>query len=1092
MKTLAFPVLSVALAFSCFGGVTDVEAEGWYNKPHVVGKGETLNLRLKPGTILGGGWHKAALAVEDGGRLVLSGDKGKLETVEVRVGKGGVFTDDLTVHNGFSNRDLDSYHVIVSGQANFPHGVDYVSSGWGRSRPRIELLAGSEVTVGGNVLDNQHARMEWHLGGGRLAVNENAVFDVAGPVFLKDTETEVFVADGKVCDMRAAAFEPGAALVKTGRGKLILPSEPPKRTVREGKVEVADAKAAKRQFKSSREPVNGVRTLWTAVANPKEPVVADLGAFACTKSEAARGICRLTLRTDGKTPAKWGVSAFSNDCYLAIGDTRHFIAKACGKDARIAADGGVAELDFAVPKTAAGKKATLHFAGLDGTSLPVEAAIQKGLAAPKFRVLYDTCNRNYRIDAAELTNLVSEITYTYPEDDAPGGWAKVTTSAPRLRRRFPENAKAPFVVRAEMKTYDYGTVRADITVTPVSGEKLFRPPAPVDEVIVGICAYDKSYDLIDDIIARDLCNLYVIYSDWGTQLTKEHFGPERSKKLDAMNMRFMTIYGGAREGLVSQLHDDWGGRYLENNVGEYCGFLYQGAGESPMPRLKTMTAARERLLERWVYDNFFLGWGRYGYHHLYSTSGSPLANYELQGGLEVICNELYALGAENLGYATAEARGAARRWKPAYWAGWNAQEWQIKGIPYAVDQKYDMLYAGYLLQYAMGTSLVVLESGAQTTQAWQYTEKDPGKTERVKQTFDDYAPRRYRDTVKKFWEFVKANPRDKGSPETRIALVLGNTDGYVGLTGPWLAMWGNHKEAVSNKLWRCGAPEQTFRALKDKFYPCGKKALAPYGNGSLAGTPFGQTDVVCVDDESRLSDVRRYRLLVYGGWNLMTPTAVRTLDKFTSGGGTVLLANPHFSTRDDREYANYAVGDMIQPKLAGVTVTGRATATGAVTVAPRAPAFVRGLLEKAPAFDKGIDLAEVRLAAGTEVVASVGGRPLLVRRKAGEGWVWYWTGWQYPGADKATNALYADLAGALAREVPQRITVESASPDDDDAVYCNFAAYGTKAYFVNLDCIAKRTVRAKFADGTTKTIEMAPCSLTTVELPKSLQRTKRK
>ena len=926
---------------------------GNYSRPHTAKRGETVKLNLQPGSVLGGGWRKALLKVQDGGTLVLQGDEGKLETVIVDVEKGGVFIDRLARHRGNCNRKADSFRVTVEGHAEFPNGIVYTASAWGKSHPIIDLRKGGEIVLGGDVDESDHAEIACRLGGGRLRVTDDASFFVKDLVFLKDTETEIYVEEGKVCDMSDARFEPGAMIVKTGKGRLLLSDESVPREVHEGRVEIVDRKPFR----------------------------------------------------------------------------------------------------------------------------------------PKFKVFYDTCNRNYRIDVSAMTNFVSEITYVYPDEDSPTGVSALTTSSPRIRRRFPSAAKDPFVVKAKMKTREWGTVEADIKVVPLGDEKKFHPPSSANDIIVGICAYGKSYDLVDDILGRDLCNLYVVYGDWGGRLTKEWMGDKRSKKLDEKQMRFMTIYGGARDGLVKQLHDDWGERYLENNVGEYCGFLYQGANETPIKEtVKTMTGSRDRVVERWIYDHFFRSWGRFGYHHLYSTSGSPLANYELQGGLEIICNELYALGAGNLGYATAEARGASRRWGPEYWSGWNAHDWQTKHIPYAVDQKYDQLYAGFLLQYAMGTSLIVLESGAQTAQAWDCTAIDPGKTNRVQQAFDDYAPRHYRDTVGKFYRFVKENPRDLGSPETKIAMVLGNTDGYVGLVGRWLAVWGNHKEAASNKLWRCGAPEFTFRGLEAKFYPCGKKATEPYGNSTLSGSPYGQVDVVCVDDESRLADVNRYDFLCYGGWNLMTPTAIRTLRKFAEKGGAVLIANPHFSTRDDREYTDYEVKDMIQPGLAGIAVSGRMPVNGAVSVAKSAPKSVVAAFADFGGFANGISLAKVNLADDAEVVASVAGKPLLVRRRVGKGWVWYWTGWEYPGADKAICALYADLAAALSCEVRQRVTIESVNPgsEDDDTIYCNYAVYGKKAYFVNLDCIRPRKVRAKFANGTTRDLEMKPCSITTIDLPKQL------
>jgi hypothetical protein len=76
------------------------------------------------------------------------------------------------------------------------------------------------------------------------------------------------------------------------------------------------------------------------------------------------------------------------------------------------------------------------------------------------------------------------------------------------------------------------------------------------------------------------------------------------------------------------------------------------------------------------------------YALVFSTSGSALAAYELEGGVDVMTSELYAIGAANLAYATAEMRGAARKWKPVYWGGWLAHEWQTTGIPFQARKNF--------------------------------------------------------------------------------------------------------------------------------------------------------------------------------------------------------------------------------------------------------------------------------------------------------------------------------------------------------------------------------------------------------------------
>ncbi|MGN1359940.1 MAG: hypothetical protein ACI4X9_05745 [Kiritimatiellia bacterium] len=1109
-RTLSCLLASVALANLLHAevytnGPARVVASAWYCAAHHIAAGGSLELHLDAGCTLGGGWHKNSITVADGGTFTLTAaDGAKLETYEAKVLPGGTYIDTIARRRGYANRGRDSYHLTVQGTARFPGGLTYIFDQWGLSQPLIEILPGGAVHLGGDVNDNGHAASTWLLKGGMLILESDSTFDVASLKFAPATTSTVHVARGKTADLRAAKPAPNATIVKEGDGLLRLPADATNLTVKAGIVELCDEKgpvkrllsdgkiqpvpAPKPTFATSDKPVNGVWTIWSGAVRPGTPIEVDL-PVACNPSEAERGECLISLKTHGSL-APCRLSTYSNLCYLADGPVRYYVKKNHKKDSSLSAQPGAAfTLAFEVPKEAANRPMRLHLPGISGTALPLAVAVQKGLSNVKFDLYTDYVNRCYHIDASPMRKFVKRITYTYPDLDEPTGQSTVTTDKLRLRRRYPEGAKEPFQVKADIETFDYGTVHTSFTVTPVKPPRLFKQPAPNNEVIVGICAYEQK-NLRPELVTNDLCNLYVIYSNWGHGLLKKAFGPEIAAQAEKQGLYTMTIYGGAPKGLVNEVHRDWGERYLENNIGEYCGFLYQGPREGAhVPRLKSTVAARDSMVDNWIFDRMFRGWGRYGYNHVYSTSGSPLANYELQGGLEVICNELYALGSGNLAYATAEARGAARKWKPEYWSGWNAHEWQVKGIPYGVDQKYDLLYAGFLLQYAMGTSLIVLESGAESTQAFKYTAWDKGQTNVVWQGYFDPAPRRYRATVKKFWEFVKANPRAEGTPDTSIALVLGNTDAFVGMVSGGFAQWGNHKEAVSNSLWRCGAPEYTWTALQYGFFPCGQAALKPYGNGWLAGSPYGQIDVVCVDDEARLSDVSRYRLLVCAGWNVMSRAGLRTYQRFVSEkGGTLLIGTPHFSTREDREYRHYLPSDLVQPALAGVEVLDCQTVTGRVEVASLMPRDLTEKLGKLPEFKKGLRLAKLRLKPGAEVLATVGGEPLIVRSPCGKGWVWFFAAWDYPGASRELSQVYVRLAQGLARQVPQRVTIESAAEKGDDAIYCTYAVYGKVAYFVNVDCVHPRAVRIRFADGSTRELQMPPCSLTTVELPAGIRR----
>ena len=45
------------------------------------------------------------------------------------------------------------------------------------------------------------------------------------------------------------------------------------------------------------------------------------------------------------------------------------------------------------------------------------------------------------------------------------------------------------------------------------------------------------------------------------------------------------------------------------------------------------------------------------------------------------------------------------------------------------------------------------------------------------------------------------------------------------------------------------------------------------------------------------------------------------------------------------------------------------------------------------------------------------------------------------------------------------------------------AAYDEKAYFLNTDCMAPRTVEARLSDGTTRTLVIPPCEVEALSIP---------
>jgi len=615
------------------------------------------------------------------------------------------------------------------------------------------------------------------------------------------------------------------------------------------------------------------------------------------------------------------------------------------------------------------------------------------------------------------------------------------------------------------------------------------PPAGADEILVGVTGYGDSPERYE-LMTNGQCNLWV---QWGNpkNLMPEHLGEwyDWAKK---NRIRVMTIYGRQNESETKRLKEAWGELYLGNNIGEYAGFLYQDEKSyfKNWPKLSNLKEAHE-----WLVGNMLAAPKKAQLKRsvegrepqLFSTSGSPLACYELDGGIDYICNEMYAVGCGNLAYATAEARGAVKRRGINWWSAWLAHEWQTcwPRVPYAVPQKMDSLEVGLKEMWLMGTSMMVLESGSQSTQAHPYTpadeKMDPFNS--PKQEYHGEAPKAYRRTIKKFYEWTKTHPRANGMPEVPAALALGNYDGYVGMTWNTFAIFGQHHLAATNANWRVGAPEFTWEAIMEEFYPRPTDALKPFANGWLGGSPHGQVDVVNIDDALKVEQLKDYKVLVFGGWNTMTGKIAETLREYVSQGGQVVLCTPQLSSRIDREYANYTASDIVQA-VPGVKVKDVFLSEDILMVKSSAPEFLKAAY---PAhLSAKLRVADVELGENVEIVATMGKKPYLVKANCGKGAFWMCLAWDYPAARREAEEFPSFRAFRLEFwKTLCRGLVRESQPfllGGEDAKYINWSIYKDRIYLLNTDCVSPRKVKLNGVE-----LELAPKELKEIALKPNLR-----
>ena len=216
--------------------------------------------------------------------------------------------------------------------------------------------------------------------------------------------------------------------------------------------------------------------------------------------------------------------------------------------------------------------------------------------------------------------------------------------------------------------------------------------------------------------------------------------------------------------------------------------------------------------------------------------------------------------------------------------------------------------------------------------------------------------------------------------------------------------------------------------MQEFFYPHPAAFLAPYNNRFIGGTPYGQVDVAQIDDDSTLADLRRYKLLVFAGWNTMTPHVKDVLERYVEAGGTLVLSRPELTTRVDRDYVNYTDADLLP------------------------------LFGELPPEGQPGDYVVYRKGLGTYY--------LLTAR-------------QFPSASADYTAAYKALVDRLARTVHQTVRISGTADDPDSPQAIAYGVYDDKAYFLNADTIRSRTFTYRM-EGETRTMTLAPCEIRAV------------
>ena len=474
---------------------------------------------------------------------------------------------------------------------------------------------------------------------------------------------------------------------------------------------------------------------------------------------------------------------------------------------------------------------------------------------------------------------------------------------------------------------------------------------------------------------------------------------------------------------------DLGARWLGYDFGEryYFNFFKDIADRNP--DLLTIAEEYTRRVHNHVRDRHRDGWG-----NVMATSGNFSLDLEVAGGAEIPCTEDFLFGCLTL--SSSLGRGLYRQYDLPLWGSHLAHEWKSY-LPHTSPYRMKCLETAFYLEYMTGAKLILNESGNWALQSnlcpdspmstlpilpgdppCIYKGSDPraGCTPEVvaeaKRRFaniDGRSPvvRKYRKILSDFYAYCKANPCPTGQPETAFALAKGNLDLAPATFVPNYIVGGASAYAEKDMHWYHGAPEQSWKVLRDEVMPQ-PPMFGEHLNCHFGATPYGLCDVVSFAFDNVTADflVRNYRTLVFSGWNTCSPKQYGILCDYVRRGGRLVISLPHLSTNRMRNYTDYRLDELVNggdfSELCGLKVVAKDFpfywATG-----PSPEKNALGLVARRRFGIMATPLGKLEFtgpAANYELLAvdDEKMRPVIVRCKSGKGEVLFVNTWCYPAA----------------------------------------------------------------------------------------------
>ncbi len=486
--------------------------------------------------------------------------------------------------------------------------------------------------------------------------------------------------------------------------------------------------------------------------------------------------------------------------------------------------------------------------------------------------------------------------------------------------------------------------------------------------------------------------------------------------------------------------------------------------------LKTIADRFSSQVSSYFIDRKNTGWKRF-----LITSASFHLDFEIAAANSPVIPHIEGFAFANLNFGMSLCRGIYKQYKLPLWGEYLAHE-HYAFLPYSSKYRFKTLEAAFFLSYMNGSKITVLESG----NWWQQSDhiKDTPMHEcpkidlgsisnNIPEAYSHLVPearrhyhkinynsdacRKYRRYLSDFYDFVKANGTPEGQPEINMAALKGRYDFCSQRFSANQAIASAYKIAEQNPFWYEGQPERSWEIFRNTFYPL-NNILGQYNNLYLSGSPYGLTDIISFSGGiPDLELLKKYRALVFTGWNSASEQQYELLKKYVYEGGTLFAAIPHFSKNLNRNYVSYATDELINhgdlTELCGVKVKKRGVQLYWV-LASEDNRLGLARHERFGPFCSHMGELEITGNPHVAVVHDESFKPFLLINNYGKGKVYFLNSWEYPGAldinlapgaDRASKGLVGEIYKAIANE--SRGTVYISDDGRLPGINCEYIAF---------------------------------------------------